>query len=129
MNSMLGTPDSTGKSSEGIKLVIEFVVLMIVIFIYAIYIVLTHPESMIGFVFLFVGAIFSFVIFTQQYMAVVFERRLIEKIENIDVDTLARIEKGIRNKLLTGKNKNNVLAELKDELDKGLKDSEKEEEE
>ena len=128
MNSMLGTTDSSGKSSEGIKLVIEFIVLMVVIFIYAIYIVLTHPESMIGFVFLFVGAIFSFVIFTQQYMAVVFERRLIEKIENIDVDTLARIEKGIRNKLLTGKNKNNVLAELKDELDKGLKDSEKEEE-
>jgi Ca2+/Na+ antiporter len=119
---MQNTLDTTSKSSEGLKIVTEFVILMVVIFVYATYLVTQHPENMIGFVFLAVAALFSFVIFTQQYMAIIFEQSLIERIEKIDVDTLAKIEEGIRNKLLSGKNSNNNLAQLEKELDKHSED-------
>ncbi len=118
---MQNTLDTTAKSSEGLKLVSEFVILMAVIFVYTIYLVTSLPDSVIGFVFLAVAAIFSAVIFTQQYMAIIFEQSLIERIEKIDVDTLARIEEGIRNKLLSGKNSNNNLAQIENELDKHSK--------
>ncbi len=121
MNFMLATIDTTDRSSVGFKLVTEFVILMAVVFVYGTYLVITHPDSMIGFVFLAVAAIFSAVIFTQQYMAIIFERSLIERIERIDVDTLAKIEEGIRNKLLSGKSSKNGLVQLEKEIDKHTK--------
>ena len=99
----------------------DLVIIMAVVFVYGTYLVISHPDSMIGFVFLAVAAIFSAVIFTQQYMAVIFERSLIERIERIDVDTLAKIEEGIRNKLLSGKNTKNGLVQLEKEIDKHTK--------
>lgn len=121
MNFMPTSIDTSDKTSEGYKLVSEFVIIMAVVFVYGTYLVISHSDSMIGFVFLAVAAIFSAVIFTQQYMAVIFERSLIERIERIDVDTLAKIEEGIRNKLLSGKNSKNGLVQLEKELDKHTK--------
>ena len=109
------------KTSEGLKLVGEFVVMMFVILVYATYLATSHPESWIWLVFLFVAAILSIVILTQQYMSIIFERNLIEKIEKIDVDTLARIEANIREKLLTGDTNNETLENLEKELEKAEK--------
>ncbi len=111
------------KTAESLKLVGEFVVIMIVILAYGTYLATTHPKSMIWLVFLFIAVMLTAVIFTQQYMSIIFERNLIEKIEKIDVDTLARIEACIREKLLTGKDQKNGLKELERQLDKAEENS------
>ena len=41
-------------------------------------------------------------------------------VEKIDIETLAKIEQGIRNKLLSGKNKDLDLSQLNNELNKEL---------
>lgn len=111
------------KTAESLKLVGEFVIIMIVILAYGTYLATTHPESMIWLVFLFIAVMLTAVIFTQQYMSIIFEKNLIEKIEKIDVDTLARIEASIRDKLLTGKDQKNGLKELQRQLDKAEENS------
>jgi hypothetical protein len=111
------------KTVESLKLVGEFVVIMVVILAYGTYLATTHPESWIWLVFLFIAVMLTAVIFTQQYMSIIFERNLIEKIEKIDVDTLARIEASIREKLLTGKDQKNGLKELERQLDKAEENS------
>jgi hypothetical protein len=106
------------KVAESLKLVGEFLILILLILIYATYLAVTHPESWIWLVFLFVAVILSIVILTQQYMSIIFERNLIERIERIDVETLAKIEESIRDKLLTGDTDGDALKDFEIELDK-----------
>jgi len=111
------------KTAESMKLVGEFVVMMVVILAYGTYLATQHPSSWIWLVFLFVAVILTAIIFTQQYMSIIFERNLIEKIEKIDVETLARIEASIREKILSDKDKDEGLKELKRELDEAEEQS------
>jgi hypothetical protein len=109
---------SPEKMAESLKLVGEFLILILVILIYATYLAISHPETWIWLVFLFVAVILSIVILTQQYMSVIFERNLIERIERIDVETLAKIEENIREKLLTGESDDEALRDFELELEK-----------
>jgi hypothetical protein len=56
-------------------------------------------------------------------MSIIFERNLIERIEKIDVETLAQIEENIRDKVLTGENEEEALRDIELELEKAERKS------